>query len=90
MVMSRVIIGKWGRNLAIRVPSHVARACGLRSGERIEVEAQDGAIVIRRPAAHARMQHDAETAAAEIIGESQRHSLGGVSGRDLLDEGRRG
>jgi antitoxin MazE len=88
--MSRVIVGKWGKNLAIRVPFDVARACGLSSGERIEVEAQDGEIVIRRPAAHARMRHDAEAAAAEIIAESQRHSLGGVSIRDLLDEGRRG
>ena len=88
--MSQVIVGKWGKNLAIRVPFEVARESGLSDGEQVEIEAQDGDIVIRRSAARARARGDAEAAAEEIIAESKRHSLGGVSIRELLDEGRRG
>ncbi len=43
--MRRVVVGKWGKNLAIRFPDEVV---GLRDGERIEVEAHDGDIPIRR------------------------------------------
>lgn len=88
--MSQVIVGKWGKNLAIRVPFDVVRTSGLSDGEQVEIEAQDGDIVIRRPAAHARARGDAEAAAAEITAESKRYSLGDLSIRDLLDEGRRG
>jgi len=44
--------------------------------------------VIRRPVARARA--DAEVAAEEIISESRNHSLGEVTIRELLEEGRRG
>lgn len=88
--MTHVIVGKWGKNLAIRVPFDVARASGLSDGEEVEIETQDGDILIRRSAAHARDRQDAEIAAAEIIAESRKYSLGGLSIRDLLDEGRRG
>jgi len=46
----QVIIGKWGKNLAIRLPGEIVRASGLNDGERVEVEAHDGGIVIRRAA----------------------------------------
>jgi antitoxin component of MazEF toxin-antitoxin module len=88
--MTHVIVGKWGKNLAIRVPFDVARASGLSDGEEVEIETQDGDILIRQSAAHAQNRQDAENAAAEIIAESKKHSLGGLSIRDLLDEGRRG
>lgn len=88
--MTQVIVGKWGKNLAIRVPFDVARVSGLSDGEQVEIEAHDGDILIRRPAAHARARLDAERAAAEIMAESRKHSLGDLSIRDLLDEGRRG
>jgi antitoxin MazE len=49
--MSQVTIGKWGRTLAIRLPSDIVRAAGLTSGERLNIEAHtDGDIVIRRVA----------------------------------------
>lgn len=85
--MTHVIVGKWGKNLAIRVPFDVARASGLSDGQEVEIETQDGDILIRQSAAHAQNRQDA---AAEIIAESKKHSLGGLSIRDLLDEGRRG
>jgi AbrB family looped-hinge helix DNA binding protein len=86
--MAEVTVGRWGRNLAVRVPADIAKAAELSEGERVEIEARDGEIVIRRPAVQARA--DAEAAAEEIIGESRNYSLGAVTIRELLDEGRRG
>jgi len=88
--MSHSVVGKWGKNLAIRVPMDVARAAGLMDGEKVEIETQDGDLVVRRRAAHAQARQDAEAAAEEIIAESRIHSLGGISIRELLDDGRRG
>jgi antitoxin MazE len=87
--MSQATVGKWGDNLAIRVPFEVARASGLSDGERVEIEALDGDILIRRPAARAIRRRQAEAAAAEIVDESKKYSLGVTSIRDLLEEGRR-
>ena len=67
----------------------VARAAGLADGEKVEVETQDGDIVVHRREARARARQDAQAAADEIIAESRRHSLGGVSLRELLEDGRR-
>jgi len=86
--MARATVGKWGRNLAIRVPHDIAKAAGLSDGERVEIEAHDGDILIRRPAAHALA--DAEAAAEEIIAESEHHSLGDITIRELIEDGRRG
>lgn len=88
VIMSQATIGKWGKNLAIRLPVEIARAAGLIDGERVQIETQDGDILIRRPLAHARA--DAQAAAEEIIGDSGNYSLGDVTIRELLDEGRRG
>ena len=48
--MSQAIVGRWGKSLAVRIPGEVANAAGIGGGERVEVEARDGAIVIRRAA----------------------------------------
>jgi antitoxin component of MazEF toxin-antitoxin module len=88
--MTHVIVGRWGRSLAIRVPAEVAREAGLADGDPVEIEAQDGDIVIRRQGAGARARADALAAAAEIIEARRGHTLGEVAIRDLLDEGRRG
>jgi antitoxin component of MazEF toxin-antitoxin module len=66
----------------------VAKAAGLSEGERVQLEAHDGEIVIRRPAA--RMRAVAEAAAEEIIRESRSYSLGTITIRELIEEGRRG
>ncbi|MBO0739195.1 MAG: AbrB/MazE/SpoVT family DNA-binding domain-containing protein [Alphaproteobacteria bacterium] len=50
--MSQVTIGKWGKNLAIRFPNEIVKAAGLAEGERVELEANDGGIVIRRTVPH--------------------------------------
>jgi antitoxin MazE len=88
--MSQAIVGRWGKNLAIRIPLSVVKATGLNDGERVEIEVQDGDLVIRRPEARARVRSDAEAAAAEIMAESKRYTLGDITIRKLLEEGRRG
>jgi antitoxin component of MazEF toxin-antitoxin module len=88
--MSRATVGKWGKNLAVRVPVEVARAVGLSDGEPVEVEDREGDILIRRVSARALARADASAAADEIAAEAKNHSLGGLRIRDLLDEGRRG
>ena len=85
--MSAVTIGKWGKSLAVRLPGDIARSTGLAEGERVEVEARNGDIIIRRAAAQARA--DAIAAAEEIIAEARNHSLGEVTIRELIDDGRR-
>ena len=86
--MFHAIIGKWGKNLAVRVPVEIAKTAGLVDGERVEIETRDGDILIRRPAAHARA--DAQAAAEEIIGDQGSHRLDIVTIRELIEEGRRG
>jgi antitoxin MazE len=46
--VAQIIVGRWGKNLAVRVPSEIAKRSGLRDGERVEIDVQDGDLVIRR------------------------------------------
>lgn len=85
--MSQATVGRWGKNLAIRVPLDIAKRTGLVDGERVEIEAQDGDIVIRRPVARARKS--AATAAEDIIAERQRYRLDRKAILRLVAEGRR-
>jgi antitoxin MazE len=85
--MAQAILGRWGRNLALRLPLEVVKAAGLRTGERVEVETRGNDIVIRKVDADAIA--DAQAAAEEIIAESENYSLDGISIRELIDEGRR-
>ncbi len=73
ITMAQATVGRWGKSLAIRVPHDVAKRIGLVDGERVEIDAQDRDIVIRRPAAQARKI--AAMAADEIIAERQRYRL---------------
>jgi antitoxin MazE len=50
--MTDITIGRWGKNLAVRFPGDIARAAGLTEGERVEIEARGGEIVLRRVAPH--------------------------------------
>ncbi len=51
-----VTVGRWGNNLAVRIPSDVARAAGIQDGERVSVETVEGGVVIRRAAAPATLE----------------------------------
>jgi antitoxin MazE len=45
--MSKTTIGRWGRNLAIRLPAAVARTAGLAEHQHVVVEAEGDTVVIR-------------------------------------------
>lgn len=87
--MSHVTVGKWGKNLAVRVPFEIAKATGLSDGEQVEMEVRDGDILIRRPSAHARA--DAIKAAEEIIAEraKSKFRMSRAEILEMLHEGRR-
>ncbi|HZL00917.1 MAG TPA: AbrB/MazE/SpoVT family DNA-binding domain-containing protein [Caulobacteraceae bacterium] len=48
--MTQVIVGRWGKTLAVRFPAEVARSAGLRNGDRVEVIDQDGEVLIHKVA----------------------------------------
>jgi len=50
--MALTKIRKWGKNLAIRFPREIASGTGLSTSERVELENQDGEIVVRRTTPH--------------------------------------
>lgn len=87
--MTKATIGTWGKSLAVRVPADVARLAGLSDGEAVEIEAVDGDLVIRRDKAKEERRRKAEQAAAAIRAERHKYSLGGLSIRELINEGRR-
>lgn len=45
--MPRAVIGRWGKSLAIRFPSDVAKDARLSIGQSVEIVAADNALVIR-------------------------------------------
>jgi antitoxin MazE len=89
--MTQAIVGKWGKSLAIRVPLDVARAVGLREGEPVEIEESDGELHVRRKAGKidAETRRRALAAIEEMRQEAHRFSLGGITIRELIDEGRK-
>jgi antitoxin MazE len=46
--MAHVTVGRWGKNLAVRLPGNIARAVGLAEGQRVEIESRDGEVILRR------------------------------------------
>ncbi|MGD9878948.1 MAG: AbrB/MazE/SpoVT family DNA-binding domain-containing protein [Reyranella sp.] len=84
--MSRAIVRRWGKNLAVRVPHDVVERTGLVDGERVAVEEQDGNIEIRRAAS----TRDAIAAAEETINERLRYRRDRRAISRLIAEGRRG
>lgn len=46
--MSHARVGRWGKSLAVRLPTQVAAMLGLQEGDRVEVLTRDGEAVVRR------------------------------------------
>lgn len=46
--MTRVIVGRWGKSLALRFPNEIASEFQLLEGDRVEIESGPEQIVIRR------------------------------------------
>jgi len=44
----KVTVGRWGNNLAVRLPGEIVDAIKLRDGEQVEIEAHDDEVMIRR------------------------------------------
>lgn len=88
--MTKVTVGIWGKSLAVRVPQDMARLAGLIDGEQVEIEVKDGDILIRRSDARAHARAESLAAMARIVERSKGATLGDVTLRELIDEGRRG
>ena len=43
---AKLHIAKWGGSLAVRIPKAIAEQCGVSEGSAMEMEAQDGGIVL--------------------------------------------
>jgi antitoxin component of MazEF toxin-antitoxin module len=82
MAKAKALIGRWGKNLGIRFPAEIEKAMELRPGEEVEFERKGPDLVMRRP--NARAHSRARKAAAEIIRESHKYTLGGLSIRELI------
>jgi antitoxin component of MazEF toxin-antitoxin module len=85
--MTKVTIGKWGKNAALRMPAEIMRATGLKIGEEVEVNVEGRQVVISRRSPEAQAEIDA--AAKRIIARRRGHSLGGITIRELIDAGRK-
>ena len=46
--MTHITVGRWGKSLALRIPNDVASDFHLSEGVRLEIEAIDDTILIRR------------------------------------------
>ena len=87
--MTQAIVGKWGKNLAVRVPFEVAEQSGLKEGERVEIENRDGDIVIRRSKISDEAREQALRAVEDIKERRKGVTLGGISIKELINEGRK-
>jgi antitoxin MazE len=54
--MTHAVVGRWGKNLAIRFPADIAKAAGLGDGQRVEIVSARDAIVIRKLKAEETME----------------------------------
>jgi len=86
--MAQVRIGRWGKNLAIRFPGEITKAAGLSEGERVEIEASGGNVVIRRAIPHFTLEELFQGKQPEewraIYAEA--YDWGPDVGRELIDE----
>lgn len=86
--MPKAIVGRWGKNLAVRFPSDIVEAAGLADGERVDVETRDGEIVIRRARPHFAIEalFEERTAAAWRAEYAGAYDWGPDIGREAVDE----
>lgn len=90
--MTRITVGTWGTDMASGVLQDVGREAGLVDGDQVDIEIQDGDIVIskRLPALSQEQQARALAALGRIIERSKTVTLGDVTIQELIEEGRRG
>jgi len=86
--MVQATVGRWGNNLAVRLPGEIVDAIRLRDGERVEIEAQEGEIVIRRAAPRIALADlfRGKTAEAWRVEYAGAYDWGPDVGREVVDE----
>jgi antitoxin MazE len=42
-----MILQRWGKSLAVRIPAHVAKSAHLKVGQPVEVSARDSGVLLR-------------------------------------------
>ena len=73
-------VAKWGNSLAVRLPAELVRRMGLKEGDRMELDAAEGGLAIRR-------QPSADEVLADLrrfrgrLPAAQRLSRDGANGR---------
>jgi antitoxin MazE len=89
--MNQITVGTWGEAMASGGLQDAGRAAGLVDGERVEIEAKDGDIVIRRAKkVPVKGSPEALAAVERLIENSRGVTLGDATIRELIEEGRRG
>ena len=90
--MTQITLGTWDQHMAEGPLQAAGRAIGLVEGEPVEIEVKGGDIIIRRPHAALSPEDQARALAAleRIIENSKGVTLGDVTIRELIEEGRRG
>jgi antitoxin component of MazEF toxin-antitoxin module len=86
--MAHALLGKWGNNLAVRLPGEIVRAAHLREGERIEIETQADTIVIRRlePVVTLEELFQGNTSTEWRAAYARAYDWGPDRGREIIDE----
>ena len=86
--MTRATVGKWGNNLAVRLPGEIVRTAGLHEGERVAIDVQDGAIVIRRTEPRVTLEElfDGRSPAAWRADYADAYDWGPDVGREVVAE----
>ena len=80
----QVQINRWGNSLGVRIPKDVARRAGLAEGARVEIEAEEGRIVIAPSAPRYRLEDLLEGMTPEAMREA--FDWGPDRGREAIDE----
>ena len=48
MQKATTVVARWGNSLGIRLSKSLAKSAGLREGDRVDLTAEEGAVVMRR------------------------------------------
>lgn len=88
--MTRITVHTWNEGEVSDLLRTIGHAAGLVDGEKVEIEAKDGQINIRRARKSAvKGSPEAFAALERIIANSKGRSLAGLSIRELIDDGRK-
>ena len=46
--MMTTVVDRWGNSLGVRLPKLIAAAVGLSEGDRVTIDVENGAVIVRR------------------------------------------